>query len=78
MAASDPRVIKLSKNFITLKADLTTFKSEETIALREKFNIKGVPTILFLDADGQEFRSLRLTGYEDTDLFLSRMEKAGN
>jgi thiol:disulfide interchange protein DsbD len=74
---SDPKVIKFSKNFITLKADLTTFQSEETIALREKFNIKGVPTILFLDTDGQEFSSLRLMGYEDTDLFLSRMEKAG-
>ena len=75
---SDPKVINSAKNFITLKADLTTFQSEETIVLREKFNIKGVPTILFLDADGQEFRSLRLTGYEETDLFLSRMKKAGN
>jgi thiol:disulfide interchange protein DsbD len=72
---SDRRVVQAAENMVTLKADLTSFQSEETTALREKFNIKGVPTILFLAGNGQELTDLRLTGYEEADKFLERLNQ---
>ncbi len=72
---TDPGVIDATKGLVMLKADLTSFQSEETTALRDKFNIKGVPTIVFLSSSGQEIKSIRLTGYENADQFLERMKK---
>jgi len=72
---SDQRVQKLSEQMITIKADLTHFQNDETLQLREKYNIKGVPTIVFLDENGREITALRLIGYEDADNFVLRMQK---
>jgi len=70
---SDSRVVESSSNFVTLKVDLTSFQSDETSKLREKYAIKGVPTILFLSASGEEIAELRLSGYEEADKFLERL-----
>ena len=72
---SDERVLAQSENFIMLKADLTHFQSEQTNALRNKFNIKGVPTIVFINKEGIEIDDLRLIGFEKADQFLKRMTK---
>ncbi len=72
---TDAQVIERAKNFVTLKADLTTFDSDVTQLLREKYNIKGVPTIVFLAPDGNELESLRLAGFEAADQFLERMQQ---
>jgi thiol:disulfide interchange protein DsbD len=71
---SDPRVIAQTADFVTLKVDLTSFQSEQTSRLRERFDIKGVPTILFLSSSGEEISDIRLTGYEEADLFLERLK----
>jgi len=73
---SDLEVLRQSENFIMLKADLTYFQSEETNLLRTKFNIKGVPTIVFINKEGLELNELRLIGFEEADQFLDRMKKA--
>ena len=73
---SDRRVIQQSNNFIALKADLTKFQSQSISELRMQFDIKGVPTIVFLNAKGDEIKELRLTGFEEAEKFLKRMEKA--
>ena len=44
--------------------------------LAQKFAILGVPTVIFLDAAGQERKDLRLVGFEEADAFLKRLEKA--
>lgn len=64
---SDPRVIELSKEFTTLKADMTRSVSPEVESLRNKFNIVGVPTVLILDSDGNELK--RITGFVNADEF---------
>jgi thioredoxin:protein disulfide reductase len=71
---TDAEVINLAKGFMTLKADLTHFQSEETNKIRDKFNIKGVPTIVFIKADGNEVEDIRLVGYEEAEEFLERMQ----
>ncbi len=73
---SNEQVIQKSEGFVTIKADLTRFQSEETNNLRTKFNIMGVPTIVFLDKSGSEIENLRLTGFEEAEQFLERMQSA--
>jgi thioredoxin:protein disulfide reductase len=64
---SDPRVIELSKEFVTFKADMTRSVSPEVELLRDKFRIIGVPTVLILDTDGNELK--RITGFVNADEF---------
>ena len=73
---SDERIINRSKNFITIKADLTKYQSETINNLRKEFKIKGVPTIVFLNSQGNELKELRLIEFEEADRFISRMNKA--
>jgi len=72
---SDPGVKEICKNYVTLKADLTSFQSDATTELKNKFNIKGVLVFCAFAAQGQEIASLRLTGYEDAEKFLERLNK---
>jgi thioredoxin:protein disulfide reductase len=64
---SDARVIEASQNFYTFKADMTKSLSPEVAALREKYNIVGVPTVLIIDSNGNEVR--RITGFVNADEF---------
>ncbi|MDO8549348.1 MAG: cytochrome c biogenesis protein CcdA, partial [Ignavibacteria bacterium] len=64
---SDPKVIEESKNFYTFKADMTKSLSDEVEALRNKYKIIGVPTVLILDSDGNEVK--RITGFVNADEF---------
>ena len=73
---SDDRVRKALAGRDLYKADMTKIGSAETVALAERFAILGVPTIIFLDASGQEQKDLRLVGFEDADAFLKRIERA--
>jgi len=57
---SDERVIAIADGFVTLKADMTKSLSPDVEALRNKYNIVGVPTVLIIDSKGKEAQ--RLTG----------------
>jgi thioredoxin:protein disulfide reductase len=73
---SDPRVRDAMNRRGLFKADMTKAAAPETMALAEKYAILGVPTVIFLDASGQERKDLRLVGFEEPDAFLKRIEKA--
>ncbi|MGB8952779.1 MAG: cytochrome c biogenesis protein CcdA [Candidatus Aminicenantales bacterium] len=73
---SDPEVIATSRSFIMLKVDLTTVQSPQAGELRQRFQIKGVPTLVFLTPDGREFLDLRVSGFEDKKEFLQIMKRA--
>ncbi len=65
-----------AERFVTLKLDLTSSDSNpEAAAAKKRFDILGVPTVLFLDPQGKERRELRLEGFEKPDKFLSRMKQ---
>ncbi len=74
---SDPRFVELSKEMFLIKVDLTSFSSPQSIAVREKFGIKGVPTVLFLDSGGQEIEDLRFVGFIDADALIRKLDKLG-
>lgn len=72
---SDQEVIRLSKNFVMLKADLTRGNSPEAKSLLKQYDIKGVPTIVFIGPDGRERKDLRMVQFEPADKVLARLEK---
>jgi thiol:disulfide interchange protein DsbD len=69
-------VRRQASEFVTLKLDLTRNEpNSEEGRTRERFGILGVPTIIFLDASGQERKDLRLEGFEKAEGFLTRMKE---
>ena len=61
----DPRVVEISKKFDNYKADMTSTLSPEVEKMRIKYKIMGVPTLLFLDSEGNEVK--RITGFIPPD-----------
>jgi thiol:disulfide interchange protein DsbD len=72
---SDARVGEELDRFVRVKADLTAADDEQTKALTKQYAIVGVPTIVFIDAQGQESTAARLTGFEPPDAFLQRAKQ---
>jgi len=71
----DREVVALSKRFRAIKIDMTRDAGEFERYFQQTWNIKGVPTYIFL-RDGQENASLRSTGFENAEDFLTRMNAA--
>ena len=71
----DAKVVEMAKKTMMIKVDLTTGATPEYEKLIKDFDIKGVPTILFIDAKGVERRDLRLVDYLSAEEFLPRMEE---
>ncbi len=67
--------------FLTTRADVTDYESLdfeglswESESLRRQFNMIALPTVVFIDAQGNEVREARVTGYLDPEDLLSLME----
>jgi len=71
---TDPVVIKTASAFTTLKVDMTKSISPEVEALRNKFNIIGVPTVIILNSTGQEVS--RITGFIPPEEFIKLLQKS--
>lgn len=70
---TNPDVIAALQPYRTIKVDLTDYGSPEAEALRKQFDVAGVPTIIFLDDEGNEIEEARITGFVDAEEFLKRM-----
>jgi len=68
----DARVKGFAKNFVTLRVDLTR-ERPETKELVKQFNIRGVPSVIFIDRGGNEVRSIRVESYEPPETFAIKM-----
>lgn len=73
---TDAAVIALSKNFVLFKVDLTSGGNTESRALQMQFEVRGVPTLIFIGRDGKELTGLRVVGFEKPQAFSARMQKA--
>ncbi len=70
----DREVVKQAEqDFFMIKVDLTRKGNSDDERLLQKFEVKGVPTIVFLDRQGKERRDLRLVDFLPPDQFLVRM-----
>ncbi len=69
-----PDVVRLAeKNFTMVKVDVTKGGNQYNEELLKKYGVKGVPTLIFLDAEGKELVASRLVDYLPPDKFLARM-----
>ncbi len=69
-----PDVVRLAeKDFTMVKVDVTKGGNPYHEELLKKYDVKGVPTIVFLDSDGKERTDLRLVDFMPADKFLVRM-----
>ena len=71
---SQPDIVALSKEFTTVRVDLTTRHEAQEI-LQKKYEIRGVPTVIFIKGDGLEERKLRVESYVDPEVMLKRMRE---
>jgi len=72
---TDPAVAAELNRFVRIKANLTNDEDPAVQALTKQYGIVGVPTLIFLDANGQEVSSARLTGFEGPQPFLTRLKQ---
>ncbi|MFQ5842844.1 MAG: protein-disulfide reductase DsbD family protein, partial [Thermodesulfobacteriota bacterium] len=71
-------VIAKAKQFLTVRVDLTHSTQPETRSLMERYRIRGVPTVIFLDQRGEEITNLRFYEVIKPEEFLRKMEIAFN
>ena len=70
-------VKEAAKKFMMIKVDLTQGGNPLYERLLKQYEVKGVPTIVFLSPQGEEQRRLRLVDYLPPDRFLKHMAEAG-
>lgn len=67
-------VVTMAKNsFVMIKIDVTTGGNPFHERLLAQYRVKGVPTVVFLDADGEERTDLRLVDFLPPEPFLNHM-----
>lgn len=75
---TDPEVVRATADFVRMKVDLTRFDAPESQALRARFAIAGVPTVVFLAPDGREVTEARVVGFLKPAPFLERVQRAAS
>ncbi len=67
-------VVKLAaQEFVMVKVELTQKGNPLHTRLLSQYGVKGVPTVIFLDKKGQEYKELRLVDYLPPEQMLARM-----
>ena len=72
----DPAVRAAAAGIDAYRIDLTRFDSPEADTWRQKYSIKGLPTIVFIKPDGSEAPATRVTGFMPPAEFVKVIEKA--
>jgi len=70
---SDARVVAAASRFAAFKIDLTVADKPETIAHTKRFDIRGVPTVVFLAPHG-EVKDARFSGFLAPEAFMRKLE----
>ncbi|MDZ4784808.1 MAG: cytochrome c biogenesis protein CcdA [bacterium] len=70
----DPLVVKTLSQISLVRIDFTV-PSDLSSALEDKYNLLGLPTILFLNADASEIQDSRITGFYEAEEFLMLVKK---
>lgn len=69
-----PDIVKMSEGkIIMIKVDLTKKGNAISEELVSRYAVKGVPTILFFNRQGEELKHLRLIDFLPPDKFLNQM-----
>lgn len=71
---SDAKVQQKLDEMVLLQVDMTR-NSSDNDAIMQRFQILGLPTILFFDEQGQEINPMRVTGFLNAEQFLEWLTK---
>ncbi len=71
---SDARIEAVFGTMTLLKFNATQ-SSDELDKIKKRYDIHGLPHLIFYDEHGQYRKDLTLTGFESADLFLGRLGK---
>jgi thiol:disulfide interchange protein DsbD len=71
----DPAVVKKSADFVMVKIDLTAGDNPVYQQLVRDYEVKGVPTVVFLDQNGSERHDMRLVDFMAPPEFMQWLEK---
>ncbi|MFN3689608.1 MAG: cytochrome c biogenesis protein CcdA, partial [Fimbriimonadales bacterium] len=71
---TDPAVVRESERFVRLVVDATAEHDPAVQDALKRHAVVGLPTVIFIDSQGNERRDLRLTGFERPQPFLKRMQ----
>jgi thiol:disulfide interchange protein DsbD len=69
----DAKVISLSRRLAAVRADLTRSHPQQE-EIMKRYQIRGVPTIVFINSRGEEERELRIESYTTREEVVERME----
>jgi len=70
----DPKVVKAAESFSMLKVDLTRKGDPLHQVLLNRYEVRGVPTVVFLGPNGKEVENLRVFSFEEPKVFLEKMK----
>jgi thiol:disulfide interchange protein DsbD len=70
---SDPEIVEIARSVVPLKIDLTTRHPRQAEILKA-YQVRGVPTLIFISAEGREEKHLRIQAYVGKDVVLERMK----
>lgn len=73
---SDAGVKQDLAGFQLLQADVTANNAQQN-ALLKRFQVMGLPTILFFDSHGREIPDSRITGFMNAEAFRTHLQKLG-
>tara|TARA_Y100000782_G_scaffold19216_1_gene20082 strand:- start:8703 stop:9002 length:300 start_codon:yes stop_codon:yes gene_type:complete len=65
------------QNTVWMQMDLTD-NTPERQAVFDKFDVLGLPTILFFDNEGNELKRARVTGFMKADAFAAHVNSSVN
>jgi thiol:disulfide interchange protein DsbD len=75
----DPEIVKLAENgFVMIKVDLTRKGDPINEHLLRQYDVRGVPTVVFLDRHGKERRNLRVVDFLPPAQFIKHMAVVRN
>ena len=70
----DPDILKTAKNgFVMIKVDLTRKGDPINEYLLRQYDVRGVPTVVFLDRQGRERSDLRVVSFLPPEQFIKHM-----
>lgn len=71
---TDAAVAEAAKGFVTVMVDCTRGDDPRVKAVQEKYGVMGLPTVVFVSADGRILD--RTTGYVPAPDFLPHLQAA--
>lgn len=70
-----PQVQKALSNSLLIQVDMSDFDSVENAEFAKKYQVLGLPSILFFNQQGKELTQQRVTGFMGADEFTEHLKK---